>query len=541
MNQVGQVLKVTGTTLQGAHVANIANWWDGYKSVTSGTELFKVLNRGGVQTFRLTAVDEFARQSTQEGTITVNAPPVFERVSLSQNDLPASYTGTLYAVISDPEGGNITATFNGVSTSISSGGTALFPYTVSASKVINLYGTDVSGGVSRLPINVRVAPQPTIFVSGAADPVIGRIGTGQTITLSAFASEANAATITSITFQFTTGNGWSADATVPGTVVSLGDGAYNTSIVLSIASEVAGAKKVVVKVSTATGFREFDINLVLQANQNPVVNRLLFPANIGPGTQIAVSANVSDPDGDLVTTRWHFVESGSIITGNPVNFTPSGSLIKGSVVASDALGGQLSYAIPVIVITSDLSVEGVVSESFSYQTTVMGRAPITYTASGLPSGLTLDASTGIISGTPESFGRVEIVVMATNSDGATSETLVINVNEDPIPPTPPFNVRVNNQLSTTPTYTNGEDLLITWDIVNNVPTLDDPDVLIQFRDQSGIVLDSATVAAGTTTYTLTNSALQGLYGSETNVIIRLFAVRNSTQSEYHQQVTAVRV
>jgi poly(3-hydroxybutyrate) depolymerase len=60
-----------------------------------------------------------------------------------------------------------------------------------------------------------------------------------------------------------------------------------------------------------------------------------------------------------------------------------------------------------------------------------GTAPITYSASRLPPGLSLDGTTGVISGTPITTGTYNIPITAGNSAGSISATLTLTVTLDP--------------------------------------------------------------------------------------------------------------
>ena len=81
---------------------------------------------------------------------------------------------------------------------------------------------------------------------------------------------------------------------------------------------------------------------------------------------------------------------------------------------------------PVPVISSALSASGTVGSAFSYQISA-SNTPTSYGATGLPSGLSIDPATGIISGTPASSGVSNVTISAINSGGIGSATLAINV------------------------------------------------------------------------------------------------------------------
>lgn len=81
---------------------------------------------------------------------------------------------------------------------------------------------------------------------------------------------------------------------------------------------------------------------------------------------------------------------------------------------------------PAPVITSALETSGSRGSSFSYQITATND-PTSFSASGLPSGLSFNTSSGLISGTPEADGSFNVQIRATNSTGSDQATLVITV------------------------------------------------------------------------------------------------------------------
>ena len=78
-------------------------------------------------------------------------------------------------------------------------------------------------------------------------------------------------------------------------------------------------------------------------------------------------------------------------------------------------------------ITSPLAVTGRVDKPFFYQATATGDEPITWGATGLPDGLSIDTDTGIISGTPTTEDVSNVTLTATNAAGNDQETLVITI------------------------------------------------------------------------------------------------------------------
>lgn len=78
------------------------------------------------------------------------------------------------------------------------------------------------------------------------------------------------------------------------------------------------------------------------------------------------------------------------------------------------------------VVTSAGIASGKVGTAFRYTIMALG-SPTSYNASGLPSGVSVNTSTGAISGTPTSAGTFTASISASNSGGTGSATLTISV------------------------------------------------------------------------------------------------------------------
>lgn len=81
---------------------------------------------------------------------------------------------------------------------------------------------------------------------------------------------------------------------------------------------------------------------------------------------------------------------------------------------------------PAPVISSSLTDTGTEGDLFAYQITG-SNTPTSYSASGLPDGLTVDTDTGLISGTPTESGTFNILLGATNDGGTGTATLVLTI------------------------------------------------------------------------------------------------------------------
>jgi hypothetical protein len=98
-----------------------------------------------------------------------------------------------------------------------------------------------------------------------------------------------------------------------------------------------------------------------------------------------------------------------------------------------ALHGEVWYN-STHAITSDLLPLAMRGQPFSYQI-VGNNAPTSFNASALPAGLSVNTTTGVISGTPTMGGKFSIPISATGSNGTIEEriTLTVALPSEPTP------------------------------------------------------------------------------------------------------------
>jgi endoglucanase Acf2 len=120
-----------------------------------------------------------------------------------------------------------------------------------------------------------------------------------------------------------------------------------------------------------------------------------------------------------------------LITGSPLSVGTTNVTLG----ATNSGGtGQKTLTIivsqPAPVITSPTSATGSVGASFAYQITATN-SPTSYGVTGtLPAGVTLNTSTGLISGTPSATFSGNVTITASNATGPGSATLAISIISD---------------------------------------------------------------------------------------------------------------
>ncbi len=81
-----------------------------------------------------------------------------------------------------------------------------------------------------------------------------------------------------------------------------------------------------------------------------------------------------------------------------------------------------------LTITSATTASGTKATPFTYTITATN-SPTSYAAAGLPSGLSINTSTGVISGTPSVSGTFNVGISASNSAGTGPATLTLTIND----------------------------------------------------------------------------------------------------------------
>ena len=126
----------------------------------------------------------------------------------------------------------------------------------------------------------------------------------------------------------------------------------------------------------------------------------------------------------------------SAFSGTSVTYTPNSGFVgtdtftyRGTQASLNGDPRTVSVTVQSAVptITSALTANGIVNQAFIYQIAATN-APTAYDATGLPTGLSVNMSTGVVSGMPAVGTTTNVTISATNASGTGSATLAITIN-----------------------------------------------------------------------------------------------------------------
>ena len=222
----------------------------------------------------------------------------------------------------------------------------------------------------------------------------------------------------------TAGSGFAAHSTLNGNLIEdklagtagtyVATGSANNGwsiqmVALKPASSGIGAPPVVTSATTASGKMGTAFSYQISATNTPT-------SYGATGLPAALSVNSTT----------------GLISGTP---TATGtSTVTLSATNSKGTGhATLTLTVPVAqpVVTSATTASGKVGTAFSYQISATN-TPTSYGATGLPAGLSVNGSTGLISGTPTATGSSTVTLSATNSKGTGYTTLTLSITSNSV-------------------------------------------------------------------------------------------------------------
>jgi hypothetical protein len=365
----------------------------------------------GAYSFTVTVTDANGTVTTHTYTLTVAAA-----LAITTLSLPAPVINTAYAQTVQTSGGNAPVSF------AITAGTLPAGLTLNASTGA-ITGTAAASGAYAFTVTATDANSVT-----AAQAYSGTIAPPLQITSTALSTpEANQAY--SQTIQTTGGVGPYA-FTVTGGALPAGLILNPVTGVVSGTPTGSGAYSFTVTVTDANGTvtsHTYSGTIVAAL----AITTLTLPAPIinvaysqtvqtsGGNAPIAFSINAGSLPAGLTLNASTGVISGTPAAAGAYSFTVSAT-DSNAVVATQAYSGTIAAALVITTLTLPTPVIGK-----PYTQTVQtsgGTAPIVFAVTGgaLPAGLTLNASTGVVSGTPTGSGSYSFTIKATDANGTTS-------------------------------------------------------------------------------------------------------------------------
>ncbi|MBA3699832.1 MAG: putative Ig domain-containing protein [Planctomycetes bacterium] len=201
---------------------------------------------------------------------------------------------------------------------------------------------------------------------------------------------------------------------------------------------VEGNTNVSIGASNAFGTGAGGVNIAIAgASGPPVISSPSFAsATVGVAfnNQIVASHSPFSYSATNLPTGLSLSVTTGQISGTPlIEGTWSATIAATNLVgtATESLAITVNGATPTVPgtqpqITNSLNTSGRVGTTFSYAIQATN-APTSYGAVGLPSGLSVDAGSGLITGTPTTSAITDVTISATNADGTDSETLRISI------------------------------------------------------------------------------------------------------------------
>ena len=282
-------------------------------------------------------------------------------------------------------------------------------------------------------VTLTIEGEGSLNASGSSSGILVQSNNGNA-TLTIQNAEVTATSTVGVGVQVRSGAQKSASLTVDGgSLTATGMSEYGAGIRYTFGSSSFGSGKPSLTVSGNTivrangGIANNSSTSIQYGTGNEENGGIVFDGNEGTVYgNVTLQENLTIGEGETLT----FGDGASLDTNGKTITVESGGKLEGTPTGS----GTVKIA---PTITTESLPDGEVGTAYSQTLVATGDTPITWTVSGtLPADLSLDAATGIISGTPTAEEAPTFTVTATNASGSDSKeyTIQIAAKSDTTPP-----------------------------------------------------------------------------------------------------------
>lgn len=366
-------------------------------------------------TFTYQAVGPCASSAASTVTINVAAPPApvitSTNTASGTGGQPFSYAiiatnvPTMYSSTALPAGLTLNPTTGLISGTPTV--TGVFPVTLSATN---------GSGTGTLPLSITIALVTPVITSALA---------------------ANATSGAAFTYTITANNlpaSFNATGLPTGLTINTANGVISGTPVVA----VGGPVNVAISATNATGTDSKTLVLTVSLNAPTFTSATSTSGTSGQAFSFQITATdfpssyaaTGLPAGLTLNTTTGLI-SGTAVVSATTTFSVMLTATNGSGSTNQTLSITITLAPPTI--TSAATASGAATLPFSYQIAASG-APTSFGATGLPAGLTVNTTTGLVSGVPVAAGVSTATVTATNASGTGSRAVTITIGNQP-PPT----------------------------------------------------------------------------------------------------------
>ena len=321
----------------------------------------------------------------------------------------ATNSPTSYAASNLPPGLSINATSGTISGAPTAGGTYQAALTAT-----NGVGT----GSATVTFRITGAAAPNIISPAAAYGTVGSTF-GYNLTASTTATVFGASNMPpglslNTSTGYLSGTPTTAGVYVMPVTVTNAAGTGGATVTITIAAAAAAAVPVIVSNVVAQGTVGTDFYYSVNASGSPT-------SYAASGLPTGLSFDVYGDISGIPTTPGSYP-----VTVSATNAAGTGTVTLTLVIAP----------LPLPVPDASAVANGTVGTYFDYYFDDEDGAPTTYATSGLPTGLTLNATAGTIAGTPTTAGTYTVPIAVTNASGTSHFTLTVVIAPS-VTPGPP--------------------------------------------------------------------------------------------------------